>query len=76
MNSSEDQHFTRIVVQVPVSLILRFRLLVESYEGVSAVRTVDKGAGLIALDFDPSFQPTVDEILRDLTPRFQVRRIR
>jgi len=42
------------------------KFIVEAYEGVALVRTVDPGSGLIALHIAPGCESDVDMILKDL----------
>ncbi len=42
------------------------KFIVEAYEGVALVRTVDPGNGLIALHIAPGCESDVDVILKDL----------
>lgn len=47
--------------------------IIESYEGIAVVRTIDPGAGLIELWVSPWFEPLVLEILYDLACDIRLR---
>jgi hypothetical protein len=42
------------------------KFIIESYDGIAVLRTVDPAAGIVALHISPGCEPVVDMILSDL----------
>lgn len=42
------------------------KFIIEAYDGAALLRTVDSGAGMVALHISPGCEPVVDMILNDL----------
>ena len=60
------EKFDRFEVVLPESNILRFRFLVESYDGVANTRTIDKQAGRVEVLCPPEERDLIQALLLDL----------
>jgi hypothetical protein len=49
--------------------------IIESYEGIAVVRTLNAGSGVVELWVSPWFEPLVIAIMRDLAPDIGLRYI-
>lgn len=58
-----DPHGCAIFVRVPAEKVVLFQAFFELYEGIAAVRTVDKEASVVCLLTTPDFAPVCQEIL-------------
>jgi hypothetical protein len=61
-----------LLIQIPPQEIAFLSFILESYEGVAIVRTVDPHKGLIELMVSPDYQQEIREILKDLAREFPI----
>lgn len=61
-----------LFIQIPPREIAYLTFVLESYEGVAAIRTVDPGEGIVELMVSPSYQEETREILKDLAEEFPI----
>ena len=64
-----------LIIQIPPQEIAYLSFIIESYEGVAVVRTIDPRAGLVELMVSPHFQVEMDAILLDLAREFPVQNV-
>jgi hypothetical protein len=55
-----------ILVKLPPENIVRLKFLIESYEGIGVVRTLEPDTGLVVILTMPDGAPTVLELLENL----------
>ncbi len=58
---------TRLLLQAPRRNIVLLRGIIEGYEGVAILRTVNAAQGLLELIVAPAFHDTVRDLLHALT---------
>jgi hypothetical protein len=63
----------RVLLQVPRGQIAYLCAVVESYEGLATVGTIDGRAALVALDTCEAMMPDLMALLRDLAAEIPVR---
>ena len=64
-----------LLIQIPPHEIAYLTFVIESYEGVAAIRTVDPHEGIVELMVPPSYEEEIEEILKDLAHEFQLHRM-
>ena len=64
-----------LIIQIPPQEIAYLSFIIESYEGVAVVRTIDPRTGLVELMVSPHFQVEMDAILADLAREFPVQNV-
>jgi hypothetical protein len=64
-----------LLIKIPPREIAYLSFVLESYEGVAAMRTVDPGRGIVEVMVPPSYEEELGEILADLAQEFPVHRI-
>jgi hypothetical protein len=64
-----------LIIQIPPQEIAYLSFIIESYEGVAVVRTIDPRAGLVELMVSPHFQVEMDAVLADLAREFPVQNV-
>jgi hypothetical protein len=64
-----------LIIQVPPQEIAYFSFIMESYEGIAIVRTLDPQKGSVELMVSPHFQEELAAILADLSRQFPVQSI-
>jgi hypothetical protein len=64
-----------LLIQIPPREIAYLSFVLESYEGVAVMRTVDPREGIVELMVPPSHEVEIGEILKDLAREFPVHRI-
>jgi hypothetical protein len=62
-----------LLLQIPPQEIAFLSFILESYEGVAIVRTVDPHQGLVELMVSPDYQEEIKEILKDLAQEFPIK---
>ena len=48
------------------------KFIIEAYDGIALLRTVDPAAGIVALHISPGCEPVVDMILNDLKQEIMI----
>jgi len=71
-NNRRDIRFHTMQVRMPTRNILRFRFLVESYDGLANTRTIDKQAGLVELTYPPQMKDDLEVLLDSLASTLEV----
>lgn len=61
-----------LLIQIPRREIAYLTFVLESYEGVAAVRTVDPRKGIVELMVSPYYQEEMREILKSLAEEFPI----
>jgi hypothetical protein len=61
-----------LLIQIPPREIAYLTFVLESYEGVAAIRTVAPREGIVELMVSPSYQGEAREILKDLAEEFPI----
>jgi hypothetical protein len=51
------------IYRIPRSEIVYFNAILDSYEGIAMIRTVDRMAGIIKVFISPSFVPVFDGLI-------------
>ena len=64
-----------LMIRIPPREIAYLSFVLESYEGVAAMRTVDPGRGIVEVMVPPSYEKELGEILTDLAQDFPVHRM-
>ena len=64
-----------LILQIPPREIAYLNFILESYEGVAAMRTVDPREGIVELMVSPSYQEEIREILKDLAEEFPIQEV-
>jgi hypothetical protein len=64
-----------LTIQIPPQEIAYFSFIMESYEGIAIVRTLDPQRGLVELMASPHFQEELVAILADLGRQFAVKNV-
>lgn len=64
-----------LFIQIPPHEIAYLNFVFESYEGVTAVRTVDPHEGIVELMVPPHYQEEIKEILKDLAEEFPIQEV-
>ena len=64
-----------LMIRIPPREIAYLSFVLESYEGVAAMRTVDPGRGIVEVMVPPSYEKELGEILVDLAQDFPVHRM-
>jgi hypothetical protein len=64
-----------LIVQIPPREIAFLSFVLESYEGIVVVRTLDPQKGVVELMVSPHFQVEMDAILTDLARQFPVKNV-
>jgi len=64
-----------LLLQIPPEEIAFLSFILESYEGVAIVRTVDPHKGIVEVMVSPAYQEEIREILKDLAREFPVHRM-
>ena len=62
-----------LLIQIPPREIAYLTFVLESYEGVAAIRTVDPREGIVELMVPTTYQEEIREILKDLAEEFPVK---
>ncbi|RJR41411.1 MAG: DUF4911 domain-containing protein [Desulfobacteraceae bacterium] len=57
----------KVLYRIPTQDIAYLRMIIESYDGMAVVRTVDPRAALVELQISPGCETLVQEILDHLT---------
>ena len=73
--SSFSMDTISIIIQIPPEEIAYLNFVLESYEGVAAVRTVDPREGIVKLMVSPSYQEEIQEILKSLAEEFPIQEV-
>lgn len=61
-----DIKFKRLLVSVPTRDLLRFRLIVESYDGLANTRIIDKKEGVVEVTFHPLQEEWLRRVVESL----------
>jgi hypothetical protein len=61
-----------LFIQIPPQEIAYLTFVLESYEGIAAIRTVDPHKGIVELMVAPHYQEEMREILKDLVEEFPI----
>jgi hypothetical protein len=61
-----------LFIQIPPREIAYLTFVLESYEGVAAIRTVNPRKGIVELMVSPSYQEEIWEILKSLVEEFPI----
>jgi hypothetical protein len=64
-----------LFLQIPPREIAYLTFVLESYEGVAAIRTVDPRKGIVELMVSPHYQEEIKEILQDLAEEFPIEKV-
>jgi hypothetical protein len=64
-----------LLLQIPPQEIAYLSFIMESYEGVAVVRTIDPRKGQVELMFPPDYQDEIGEILKDLAQEFPIQEV-
>ena len=64
-----------LLIRIPPREIAYLSFVLESYEGVAAMRTVDPRRGIVEVMVSPSYEEEIGEILTDLAQEFPVHRM-
>lgn len=64
-----------LLLQIPPQEIAYLSFIIESYEGVAVVRTIDPHAGLVELMSPPGCREDLDAILADLAREFPIQEV-
>ena len=64
-----------LFIQIPPHEIAYLTFVIESYEGVAAIRTDDPHKGIVEVMVPPSYEEEIGEILKDLAREFPVHRM-
>ena len=64
-----------LIIQIPPQEIAYLSFIIESYEGVAVVRTIDPHEGLVELMVPPHFREELNTILTDLAREFPIQKI-
>jgi hypothetical protein len=64
-----------LILQIPPREIAYLTFILESYEGVAAIRTIDPREGIVELMVSPSYQEETREILKDLAEEFPIEEV-
>jgi hypothetical protein len=64
-----------LLLQIPPQEIAYLSFIMESYEGVAVVRTLDPHEGLVELMVPPDYQDEIGEILKDLAQEFPIQEV-
>jgi hypothetical protein len=64
-----------LLLQIPPREIAYLSFVIESYEGVAVVRTIDPHAGLVELMVPPHVREELDAILKDLAQEFPIQEV-
>ena len=64
-----------LLIQIPPHEIAYLNFVLESYEGVAAVRTVDPRKGIVELMISPHYQEETKEILKSLAEEFPIQEV-
>lgn len=62
----------RLLLRTPRQNIVRLCVLLEGYEGLAVLRTIDAAQGLLELLIAPAFRGTVQQILQSLTHEMEL----
>jgi hypothetical protein len=62
----------RLLLRTSRQNIVRLCTLLEGYEGMAVLRTIDAAQGLLELLVAPAFQRTVQQILRALSDEMEL----
>lgn len=62
----------RLLLRTPRQNIVRLCALLEGYEGMAVLRTLDAAQGLLELLVAPAFRDTVQQILQSLAPAMEL----
>ena len=62
----------RLLLRTPRHNIVRLCVLLEGYEGMAVLRTIDAAQGLLELLIAPAFRDTVQQILQSLTQQMEL----
>lgn len=68
-----DHHLT--FLKIPPSRIVECKFIVESYEGLAVVRTIDPSKGILVLISTLDTQTIVEQLLDDILPALDARLI-
>lgn len=66
---------TALLIRIPPREIAYLSFVLESYEGVAAMRTIDPRSGIVEVMVPPSYEEEIEEILADLAREFPVHRM-
>jgi len=61
-----------LFIKIPPCEIAYLTFVLESYEGVAVMRTIDPGRGIVEVMVPPSYEKELGEILTDLAQEFPV----
>ncbi|MBN1254535.1 MAG: DUF4911 domain-containing protein [Deltaproteobacteria bacterium] len=64
-----------ILIKIPRREIAYLNFILESYEGVAVVRTVDPHEGIVEVMVPPSYQEEIKDILKDLGTEFPIQEL-
>ena len=73
--SSSPKDTISLFLQIPPREIAYLNFVLDSYEGVASMRTVDPRAGIVELMVSPSYQEEIKEILKDLAEEFPIQEV-
>lgn len=62
----------RLLLRTPRQHIVRLCTLLEGYEGMAVLRTIDAAQGLLELLVAPAFRDTVQQILQSLADEMEL----
>ena len=61
-----------LLIKIPPQEIAYLTFILESYEGVAIMRTIDPREGLVELMVSPDYQEEIRAILKDLGQQFPI----
>jgi hypothetical protein len=64
-----------LFIKIPTTEIAYLNFILESYEGVAVVRTIDPREGIVEVMIPPSYQKEIKEILKDLATEFPIQEL-
>jgi hypothetical protein len=64
-----------LFIKIPTTEIACLNFILESYEGVAVVRTIDPREGIVEVMVPPSYQEEIKEILKDLATEFPIQEL-
>ena len=64
-----------MIIAIPRARIAEFKAIIESYDNLATLRTEDPRRHHLKLYFAGNQKDTIDELIRSLAERFELRRI-
>jgi hypothetical protein len=64
-----------LFIKIPTAEIAYLNFILESYEGVAIVRTIDPREGIVEVMVPPHYQKEIKEILKNLAEEFPIQEL-